>query len=661
MRFEQVLILILVLGLLAIVAMFATGYLKTGTPSAGEQYIVKYLDRTTGNETTALATKLPNGSYSLPTGRILGAGDKLEVLQTAGTTSTATQCDCCPEERTKPCVEPEPKERYLCSDNRVVSNRGECQNDCDARVVSKIFVCSDGKEVKDPEECGGVVQILYYCANGNIAETPSGCGCSATTAVACVPAVVEKKYKCASGDVVTDPAACGSTDVKVYYICSDQRKVENEADCSDTCNTPVYPLTVAADIPSGAVRIVYECWNGAVVNKKGDCPLYCEKECNCPDYEKPVCGEDGKTYRNRCFLSCSGIKFASDGPCDVYNCIEQGNACSPPAMTAMFANATYCCPGLQCQRSAIAGAITAMVNTNISARYTCQPMNTCADANGKCGSDNDCCSGLVCNQKTETCQERCSQAGTACKLDSECCTGYCNPQTYKCDNAPTCVDEGMTCRVVTGNTVIKKECCSGLTCNDYGFCEKPPSCTASGGACKLDSECCTQYCDPGTYQCGTRPRCTDSGGTCKQDGECCTQYCDPVTYKCDYRPTCYDTYYPCSRNSDCCTGYCNPVSKQCRDVPSCSDSCKDGVRKYDCQFDLNKNVCQCSTESCESQRCDANGKSCAPTQPSCTYEYCSNGVFYSSCMPSATSGQCVCQTQVACQSKRCNTAGTSCS
>lgn len=639
MRVEEIIILILVVGLLAVVGLFGSGYLKVSAPcgQGTVQYLISYYEPNGTTPDTTLATKLPNGSYETGTGRILNTADnRLSILRTIDSGTGGCQCECCPDRVDKPCVEPDPLERYLCADNRVVKSKGECGNDCDYVAVSKIFVCSSGKEVQDPAECGGVVEILYYCSDGRTVSNESACGCSATAAApttaapACNSYFVEKKYKCADGTISASANACGDREVKVYYICSDGRKVEKESDCSAQCPTPAYPAsTLAANLPQGAVRIVYECWDGAIANSRTECPLYCQRDCQCPDYEKPVCGSDGRTYPNRCYLGCAGVGYVSDGDCDTYECVETGNECVPPTMTvtALVANTnrTVCCPGLQCMQSQAVGA--AYTNANVQQRYTCQPVTECAGESRKCTADSDCCQGLMC--RDGYCGQRCDQNGIACKLNSSCCSGYCNQQTAQCDTPPSCVKEGESCRYAApgATALIEKTCCSGLVCNANGVCAKPPSCSENGASCKLGSECCSQY-------------------------------CDQVTYKCGSRPSCYDTYYPCAKNSDCCSGYCNLNAKECRKIPSCDDSCSNGVRKYSCEFNADRGACDCKTESCDSQRCNSAGTDCASGEQ-CN-DYCSNGVLYSDCYFNQQTGGCTCPTHTACQSKQCNDAGTAC-
>ena len=570
-------VLVLLLGLLVILCSFAAGYLQVNAQceQSSAPYVISYYEPGSSSAITALAIRLLNGSYALSNGKVINPiSGKVSVLQ-GGELGGA--CDCCPDEGDRPCVEPEPLERYLCQDGRVVNNRGDCGRDCNYTAVSRIYVCSTGKEVSDPAECGGVIEVLYSCSDGRLVASESACGCPTivTHVSNCTAFFVEKKYKCADGSVVTNANDCGDSGVNVYYVCSDGRKVASESDCSAQCPATAYPVTNAlANIPAASMRLVYECWDGSIVNSRAGCPLYCQRDCQCPDYERPVCGRDGRTYRNRCYLGCAGVEFASDGECGTYDCVPENTACVPATMTVtslvMNTNRSVCCPGLSCVATP-SGSLAANLPS-----YTCR--GTCADGGGQCQASSDCCNGMQCTNGR--CAQGCSATGASCQLNSTCCTGYCNPQTSKCDEQPTCVTQGGMCRYVTGAASIEKTCCSGLACNSSNVCAPPPSCL-------------------------------DNGTTCQLGSECCSNYCDPVEFKCTGKPSCFEAYYPCANNSECCGGYCNQNSKQCRTPSSCPDSCQNGVRRFDCTFNYVTGGCSCDSENCLSQRCNSNGTDCS--------------------------------------------------
>ena len=251
-------------------ALFFVGCTATAREEGNGTYVIKYSD---GNSqpVTFVAKKTGNGTYELENGSVVGIvpTQKVEVVGevTKDTSSTTARpvceckCNCCPGSE-KPCVEPDPLERYLCSDNSIVKNKGDCSGTgtCDYRAVGKLFYCADGKETDNPENCGVVVETLYVCSNGQTVSSEAECTCTTVTVaqVQCDVHVVEKKFRCSDGSVTTSSTGCGRGDVKMVYLCSDGRKVEKEADCSGPCQKPTYTAySIAASMPSNAVRLVY--------------------------------------------------------------------------------------------------------------------------------------------------------------------------------------------------------------------------------------------------------------------------------------------------------------------------------------------------------------------------------------------------------------------
>jgi len=81
---------------------------------------------------------------------------------------------------------------------------------------------------------------------------------------------------------------------------------------------------------------------------------------------------------------------------------------------------------------------------------------TCCGSNGAyCGSDSDCCNGLLC---ADGMCSWCRNYGDQCSDGSECCSGLCDSGTYTCVD---CLTEFEACQ-------SDFDCCTGVC--QYGFC-----------------------------------------------------------------------------------------------------------------------------------------------------------------------------------------------
>ncbi len=49
---------------------------------------------------------------------------------------------------------------------------------------------------------------------------------------------------------------------------------------------------------------------------ENNCEAIDNTDCVCPEYWEPLCGCDGITYSNICFLECAGIEEYEEGECE---------------------------------------------------------------------------------------------------------------------------------------------------------------------------------------------------------------------------------------------------------------------------------------------------------------------------------------------------------
>ncbi|BFZ10125.1 hypothetical protein BsWGS_13163 [Bradybaena similaris] len=75
--------------------------------------------------------------------------------------------------------------------------------------------------------------------------------------------------------------------------------------------------------PSPCMLTFHTCGTGVTIAHRGRCAGTtrdpCEQRLACPAQYRPVCGIDGNTYDNTCFLEArtcyTGVTVAHDGPC----------------------------------------------------------------------------------------------------------------------------------------------------------------------------------------------------------------------------------------------------------------------------------------------------------------------------------------------------------
>ena len=144
--------------------------------------------------------------------------------------------------------------------------------------------------------------------------------------------------------------------------------------------------------------------------------------------------------------------------------------------------------------------------------------------NGKCTSNSNCKTGLVCSMNQNS-QSVCkSNIGSTCTSSTDCLSGG------TCDNGSCKLPLKSSC---TSSTEPVSACASGLTCNN-GMCLTSP-----GGACSTDSDCMENYgCENNTCK-------ANVGTSCSSNSDCL------LPFSC-LSGTCSAT--PCTVNTDCPSG-----------------------------------------------------------------------------------------------------------
>ena len=449
-------------------------------------------------------------------------------------------------EQCDPCVEPLPKQRFLCANGQVVVNRQDCLgNESCAYVTGKLYMCPDQSTVSDPNNCQIQTTVTH------------------------------------------------ATSVKTVYTCSDNRIVSSEAECSLNCtqsNTPNYPLTHLSGYTAtgygGVASYIYECWDGKIVTDPKKCDPYCNRDCRCGQEDNPVCGSDYRTYRNPCMARCNNITRYSNGPCTGPVCGRLGERCAPggyqsvaTALAAAYPIPTCCAEGLACNQNGYCDYNTTTNTTSCKKEgQVCSRANVTYTTAYVPDMKGDCCSALYCDE-SYLCTNR-----TSCGITGDSC-GWINAVTYagsyyagsccqgyKCENNKC---KPGACMQEYGKCTNNADCCENLTCSKYGQCTK--TCKNIGQSCVNSLECCAGYCINGTCK---SQKCAAAGTFCRYPNDpkygpeydCCEGYrCDsnicvanatqqytctgPTTPQWTNPQSCVTGYYNGQYGTYC--GYCN--------------------------------------------------------------------------------------------------------
>lgn len=237
------------------------------------------------------------------------------------------------------------------------------------------------------------------------------------------------------------------------------------------------------------------------------------------------------------------LRFFAGSSClstctDARDCLDHPALCSPPEES---------CTGIEECCGFTAGIAVC------ESRCCNKRGAPCVDARDCCGSQG--CSPSPSGGNSCGGVELCRFEGDSCDTDEQCCTEVCL-------SSGAC---GPLCKI-DGSCNEDKECC-GKSCFE-GQCQAPPSCSQLGESCAA-----IPCCDPEAttcYQGECLAACFADAADCSSNTQCCSGWCEPTTFECGPE-SCLPIEVPCDPSSsaefECCEGLTCTDAHLCLPVP----------------------------------------------------------------------------------------------
>ena len=283
--------------------------------------------------------------------------------------------------------------RAACDDACTANECGQPGDFCDTDAGCCRGACDDGLCEPCQTRCAGRECGSDGCG-GVCGDCQAGEGCLDGT---CCTANCDGRVCGSNG--------CGGS----CGLCADGEACNGgQCECEPQCDGRTCGLDARCGVPCGACEDGEECRAGRC------CPGCGDRVCG----EEPVCGEScGRCGRG---LVCDG------GACG--ECSEVNFACEGAAQCCAVDGAGVDCRLGFCEICAPAGFICGAFPC--CGDLFCNPASICNDrACSELGQDcllpNDCCDNTVCDRDADSTCQRCREANVRCSTGRQCCSGNC--------------------------------------------------------------------------------------------------------------------------------------------------------------------------------------------------------------------------------------------